>query len=152
MRLNNTPPPKKTQQQDSLLATPPFQTDLRWDSCICFLREVSALFGVHSIVDDPVRKSQGTNESTKKPEGPEGFKCEGFKWIFRYHNIYIYINIPKDLGPFKLKGLNPYNRGVLVLKMTPVFEGPMILLRDSNILMFFTWGVLGSWSGLDNSD
>ena len=38
-------------------------------------------------------KSQGTNESTKKPEGPEGFKCEGFKWIFRYHNMYIYIYI-----------------------------------------------------------
>ena len=42
--------------------------------------------------------------------------------IYIYTYIYIYIYIPKNLGPSKWKGLNPYNRGVLVLKMTPVLR------------------------------
>ena len=153
MRLNNTPPPKKHSNRIRFSQPPPFQTDLRWDSCICFLREVSALFGVHSIVDDPVRKSQGTNESTKKPEGPEGFKCEGFKWIFRYHNIYIYISISlRILDPSSWRVWTRITGVFWSSKWRQFLRVQWFSLGIAISWCFFTWGVLGSWSGLDNSD
>lgn len=119
MRFNNPPPPKKKHSDRIRFSQPPppFQTDLRSDSCICFLREVSAVLGcIQSgchVVLSSLREQMNQRKSLKDSSGSSV-------------NIY--------LGPSKLKGLNPYNSGVLVLKMTPVLR-----------VQWFSLGIAMSW-------
>ena len=116
-------PQKKPQRQDSLLATPPFQTDLRSDSCICFLREVSAVLGCIQSGCGTL-KSQGTEWINEKA------------WRIQVDLPFISISL-RILDPPSWRAWTRITGVSLGPQNDASFEGPMILLRDSNILMFF---------------